>query len=212
MDKVSLAGWTAGAAVPPLEIQRKERRLIWWNAIRDRARYSRVPLGQATGWTRGQHAKYAGIALALRRQLELHEAALELERAELQAELGAPKAPLPPPSPRPNGGARELHEWSVQRRQQLRASATQQAQESARRKAVARLAVIETEIARLGPEFRTLLELCESAYLARIEAYNRHRYSRADRNVTEVHPGPSFDGPDWGPRQPHLISIQSRSA
>ncbi|MEV6409914.1 hypothetical protein [Kribbella sp. NPDC051718] len=119
MNRKSLAGWAAQASAPPLEIQRKERWEIRWKAFRDCARYRRVPIGEATGWTLTLHARYYEFSLALREQLEERQDALEVEQATLEAQLAAPAAAPPASRPRPAGDARQLHDWARERRREL---------------------------------------------------------------------------------------------
>jgi hypothetical protein len=212
MSRKSFAEQADQAAAPPLEIRWKERWAITWSALRDRARYRGIPIGQATGWTLGQNARYAGTSLGLRKRLEDREDLLEAERASLQAELDDP-GPEPPGShPRPKGSARQLHDWALDRRAQLTAQAAVRASTAARRSAAARLMAVQTELDQLEGEFETLDGLCESAYLVRVERYNRGRCSSADRKVTEIPSGPAYEGPGWRTRRRHLSSVQTRSA
>jgi hypothetical protein len=212
MNRKSLPGPAEPATAPPLEMRRWERWAITWSALRDRARYRAVPIGQATGWTHRKNAEYAGFSLELRKQLEGREDLLEAERSSLQAELDEP-LPTPPGSqPRPTGSARQLHHWALDRRAELTAQAAVRAGTAARKTAAARLAAVQTELDQLEGEFETLDGLCESAYLVRVELYNRCRCSRADRKLGEIPPGPPYEGPGWRTRRRHLSSVQTRSA
>jgi len=212
MNRKSRAGWAAQATAPPLEIQRKERWSIKWKAIRDCARYRRVPIGQPTGWTLAQHAVYFKISLALRGQLEERQDALEIEQATLRAQLEEPPAAARGSQPRPAGDARQLHDWARERRAELTSLAVIRAGTAARQSATVRLAAIQTELGQLEGEYETLDGLCGGAYLVRVELYNRSRYSRADRKITEVPSGPPYQGPGWRNRRAHLASVQTRSA
>ncbi|GAB2596993.1 hypothetical protein [Kribbella endophytica] len=212
MNETSLAGWTTQASVPELEITRKERRRIWWQAVRDRVRYREVPLGDATNWTHEQNQLYAGFAQGLRKQLKDQEKRLLAERAEQDSVLREAPEPVAGSPRRPDGDPRNLHEWSIHRRAELRALANEHRKALARSGAASRIAAIDAELGGMPEEFATLRSLCESAYLVRVEIYNRHRCSRADRKVSQVPVGPPFEGPDWGSRQPYLTTVQTRSA
>lgn len=212
MNRKSLAGWAAQATAPPLEIQRKERWAIRWKAFRDCARYRRVPIGQATGWTLTMHARYYEFSLALREQLEERQDVLEVEQATLQAALDEPPAAPYTSRPRPTGDARELHDWARERRIELKSLDALRTGSEKRRSAAVRLAAVQIELGQLEGEYETLDGLCGGAYLVRVELYNRSRYSRADRKITEVPSGPPYEGPGWRHRRTHLASVQTRSA
>jgi hypothetical protein len=65
-DKVAdQPGWAAPALLAQLQLERRERWRICWAARRDRVRYGRVPIGQATGWTRAQSEFFGRIAKEL---------------------------------------------------------------------------------------------------------------------------------------------------
>jgi hypothetical protein len=195
-----------------LEIQRHERWVIKWNAIRDRVRYRRVPIGQATSWSWNLNARYAGISLTLRQQLEERGDALEKEQAMLRAQLAEPPVVPHDSQARPTGTARQRHDWALERRADRSSAAAARAGTTARQSATIRLAAVQIELDQLEGKFKTLDGLCESAYLVRVEMYNRTRCSRADRKVTDVASGPPYEGPGWRPGRPHLASVQTRSA
>jgi hypothetical protein len=212
MKRKSLAGPAAQVTAPPLEIQWKERWAIRWKAFRDCARYRRVPIGQATGWTLELHARYCETSLALRKQLEERQDVLEVEQATLQAQLAEPSAAPQASRPRPTGDARQLHDWARERRIELQSLKALRTGTEERRSAAVRLAAVQTELGQLEGEYETLDGLCGGAYLVRVELYNRSRYSRADRKITEVPSGPPYEGPGWRHRRTHLASVQTRSA
>ncbi|WP_328328560.1 hypothetical protein OHA70_03835 [Kribbella sp. NBC_00382] len=211
MNRKSLAGWAAEVTVPP-EIERRERWAIRWKAFRDCARYRRVPIGQATGWTLTVHARYYEISLAHRKHLEERQDRLEIEQTTLQAQLDAPPAGPYASRPRPTGDARELHDWARERRIELKSLDAQRTGTEKRQSAAVRLAAVRTELGQLESEYETFDALCGGAYLIRVELYNRSRYSRADRRITEVASGPPYEGPGWRHRRTHLASVQTRSA
>ncbi|TDW66201.1 hypothetical protein [Kribbella pratensis] len=211
MSRKSQTG-AAEATIPPLEITRKERWAIKWSAVRDRARYRAVPIGRHTGWTRTQHGVYFAHAVELRKPLEARQATLEKELATLQVLLDEPAITAPASSLRPQGTARERHDWALRRRAELSDRVAARAQTSAQQAAVARRAEVQAELDWLESEYETLRELCESAYLVRVEMYSRVRCARADRNRADIPPAPPFDGPVWQSRRPHLASVQTRSA
>ncbi|MEU4191408.1 hypothetical protein AB0E69_05895 [Kribbella sp. NPDC026611] len=212
MSRESRPGWTAEATAPPREVTEKERRSIWWSALLDRARYRGVPLGEHTGWTRTQQRIYAEYALTLRQGIEAREDALEKEQATLQVLVEEPSAAPPVVISRPDGTARQLHDWAIYRRAELAALDASRTRTAARQAALTRLAEIKTELSQLEGEYETLRQLCETAYLVRAEMYCRIRCARADRNVADVPSAPPFDGPVWRTRRPHLTTVQTRSA